>query len=54
MCPQCKRGGVFAPKSDVIAFFPVCKKCQVQMIVVGKAQLLDWVKQSIQLIHNFF
>lgn len=54
MCPKCKRTEIFAPKSDVIIYFPVCKKCQIQMVVVGKAELLDWVKQPIQLIHKFF
>lgn len=54
ICPKCKRTEIFAPKSDVIIFFPVCKKCQIQMVVVEKAESLDWVKESLQLIHKFF
>jgi len=52
MCPKCKRTEIFAPRSDVIIYFPVCKKCQIQMVVVGKAELLDWVKSPLNFIRN--
>ena len=43
-CPQCKKTGIFAPKSDVILGFPRCKKCGTIMQVVGEVTLLNWVK----------
>ena len=42
-CPQCKATDIFAPKSDVILGFPRCKKCGVQMVVVGQVDLLGWM-----------
>ena len=42
-CPQCKAMDIFAPKSDVILGFPRCKKCGVQMVVVGQVDLLGWM-----------
>ena len=42
-CRQCKKTGIFAPKSDVILGFPRCKKCGVQMVVVGQVDLLGWM-----------
>lgn len=40
-CHQCKKIGIFAPKSDVILGFPRCVKCGMVMKVVGKVILLD-------------
>ena len=42
-CHQCKKTGIFAPKSDVILGFPRCKKCGTIMEVVGEVTLLNWV-----------
>ena len=47
-CPQCKATDIFAPKSDVILGFPRCKKCGVQMVVVGQVRVMDWVKNSLK------
>ena len=42
-CSQCKATDIFAPSRDVIAFFPGCKKCGVEMVVVGQVDLLGWM-----------
>ncbi len=46
-CPKCKAAAIFAPKSDVIAFFPHCRKCGMKMEIAGKPGLWDWVKNPI-------
>ena len=51
-CPQCKKIGIFAPKSDVILGFPRCVKCGMEMKVVGKVTLLDWVIYPLTYIRN--
>ena len=51
-CHQCKKIGIFAPKSDVILGFPRCKKCGMVMKVVGKVTLLDWVIYPLTYIRN--
>ncbi|WP_087548397.1 hypothetical protein [Acinetobacter sp. WCHA39] len=42
-CPQCKATDIFAPSRDVIAFFPRCKTCGVEMVNVGQASVVDWI-----------
>ena len=51
-CHQCKKIGIFAPKSDVILGFPRCEKCGMVMKVVGKVTLLDWVIYPLTYIRN--
>lgn len=51
-CHQCKKIGIFAPKSDVILGFPRCVKCGMVMKVVGKVTLLDWVIYPLTYIRN--
>ena len=42
-CHQCKKIGIFAPKSDVILGFSRCKKGGTIKQVVGELTLLNWV-----------
>ncbi|MDH0032112.1 MULTISPECIES: hypothetical protein [unclassified Acinetobacter] len=42
-CPQCKATDIFTPSRDIIAFFPRCNKCGVEMVVLGQVDLLGWI-----------
>ncbi len=51
-CPVCQTIGIFAPQRDVIAFFPKCNKCGAEMVVIGKASVVDWVMNPKKLVEQ--
>lgn len=43
-CSKCNTKNIFSPKSDVMLGFPRCKKCQIEVVVIGEASVWDWIR----------